>query len=68
VTSNDRSDWLDLERGLPTEEKDVAALRALRYPRMTDDAYLRFLAALGPSASAVLADKRGPRGRRFTLR
>ena len=42
----DDSDRLDLERGLPTSELDVAALRALRYPRMTDEEYFKFLREL----------------------
>jgi hypothetical protein len=67
VTSNDRSERLDLDRGLPTDERDVRALRALRYPRMDDVAYVRFLAALEPSDPAVLARKRGPRGDPFRL-
>ena len=32
MNSNDPSELLDLERGLPTTGRDVDALRALRYP------------------------------------
>ena len=64
---SDRSDRLDLERGLPTSESDVRALRALRYPRMTDDAYLHFLAALGAPDQEELRRKPGPRGEPFRL-
>ena len=42
MNSNDRSELLDLERGLPTTGRDVDALRALRYPKMTDAQYVRF--------------------------
>jgi hypothetical protein len=67
MSSNDRSEPLDLERGLPTTERDVAALRALRHPRMTDAQYVRFLATLAPPDRASLAAKRGPRGEAFSL-
>ena len=66
MNSNDRSEPLDLERGLPTTERDVEALRALRYPKMTDAQYVRFLASLPPPDRALLAAKRGPRGPAFT--
>ena len=67
MSSNDRSEPLDLERGLPTTERDVEALRGLRYPRMTDAQYLRFLASLTPPDRATLAAKRGPHGEAFSL-
>ncbi len=67
MTSNDRSEPLDLERGLPTTERDVEALRALRYPRMTDAQYVRFLATLAAPDRASLAAERGPRGEAFSL-
>ena len=67
MNSNDRSEPLDLERGLPTTERDVGALRALRYPRMTDAQYLRFLATLAAPDRASLAAKRGPHGEAFSL-
>ena len=67
MNSNDRSELLDLERGLPTTERDVEALRALRYPKMSDAQYVRFLAALAAPDRALLAAKRGPRGEAFSL-
>ena len=62
MSSNERSDHLDLARGLPTTARDVEALPALRYPSMTDDHYVRFLAALAATDRATLAEKRGPHG------
>ena len=67
MSSNDPTERLDLDRGLPTTERDVAALRALRYPSLTDDDYLRFLAALEPSTYTALKAKPGPRGSAFRL-
>lgn len=67
MNSNDRSEPLDLTRGLPTTERDVVALRALRYPKMTDVDYVRFLAALTAPDRASLAAKRGPHGEAFSL-
>jgi hypothetical protein len=67
MNSNDRSELIDLERGLPTTERDVQALRALRYPRMTDPQYVRFLATLAAPDRTVLAAKRGPHGVAFSL-
>ena len=67
MNSNDRSELLDLERGLPTTGRDVDALRALRYPKMTDAQYVRFLASLPPPDRALLASRRGPRGEAFSL-
>jgi hypothetical protein len=67
MNSNDRSEPLDLERGLPTSERDVEALRALRFPRMTDAQYVRFLATLTAPDRASLAAKRGPHGEAFSL-
>ncbi len=67
MSSNDRSEPLDLARGLPTTESDVDALRALRYPSMTDAEYVRFLATLEAPDHAALAAKRGPRGQAFRL-
>ena len=67
MNSNDRSELLDLDRGLPTTERDVEALRALRHPRMTDAEYLRFLATLTAPDRATLAAKRGPHGEAFSL-
>jgi hypothetical protein len=68
MNSNDHSEPLDLERGLPTTRRDVVALRALRYPRITDAQYVRFLATLATPDRATLAAKRGPHGEAFSLR
>jgi len=46
TTSNDRSDPLDLERGLPITERDVEALRDFRNPSTTDAEHARFSATL----------------------
>lgn len=67
MNSNDRSEPLDLQQGLPTTERDVEALRALRYPKMTDAQYLLFLTSLGAPDRASLAGKRGPQGEPFSL-
>jgi hypothetical protein len=67
MSSNDRSEPLDLQRGLPTTERDVEALRALRYPRMSDTEYVRFLATFTAYDRASLAAKRGPHGESFSL-
>jgi hypothetical protein len=67
MNSNDRSELLDLERGLPTTGRDVDALRALRYPKMSDAQYVRYLASLPPPDRALLASKRGPQGEVFFL-
>jgi hypothetical protein len=67
MNSNDRSEPLDLERGLPTTARDSAALRALRYPKMTDAEYVRCLATLTIPDHATLAAKRGPCGESFRL-
>lgn len=67
MSSNDRSEPLNLARGLPTTEQDVAALRALRYPSMTGLEYARCLASLPATPHAELAAKRGPRGEPFRL-
>jgi hypothetical protein len=67
MTSNDRSELLDLERGLPTTAQDTEALRALRFPKMTDDQYVRLLANLTQSNRSSLAAKRGPHGDAFSL-
>ena len=68
MSLNDRSELLNLDSGLPTTERDVEALRALRYPRMSDAQYVRFLAALTAPDRALLAAKRGPHGEAFSLR
>ena len=67
MNSNDSSEPLDLERGLPNTERDVEALQALRYPKMTDAQYLRFLASLRPPDRALLAARRGSQGEIVSL-
>ena len=67
MSSKNHSEPLDLERGLPTTEQDVAALRSLRYPSMTDTEYVRSLATLTARDQRALAAKRGPRGAVFAL-
>lgn len=67
MSSNDRSDRLDLETGLPTTAQDVTALRNLRSISMTDAEYVRFLAALPAPSFDQLAAKRGPMGEPFRL-
>ena len=67
MKSNDSSEPLDLARGLPTSERDVEALRALRYRKMTDAQYVRFLATFPATDRASLAAKRGPHGEAFSL-
>jgi hypothetical protein len=67
MSSNDRSEPLDLARGLPTSERDIAVLRGLRYPAMSDADFIRLLATLTPADHAALAAKRGPRGVAFRL-
>jgi hypothetical protein len=67
MNSNDPSELLDLDRGLPTTGRDVDALRALRHPVMTDAQYVRFLASLQPPDRVLLAAKRGPQGDVFSL-
>ncbi|HEY6547839.1 MAG TPA: hypothetical protein VI589_08025 [Vicinamibacteria bacterium] len=63
MPSNERSDRLDLEKGLPTSAADVLALRRLRQPRPVSTAeFLRFLALLGPPRPEDLRARRGPRG------
>jgi hypothetical protein len=48
------------------DERDRAALRKGARPRLTPEAYLRFLAEL-PVDHAALRKRRGPRGEPFTL-
>jgi len=52
---------------LPTSERDIAVLRGLRYPAMSDADFIRLLATLTPADHAALAAKRGPRGVAFRL-
>ncbi|MEQ8767724.1 MAG: hypothetical protein RL885_27730 [Planctomycetota bacterium] len=63
MSSNDAADRLDLDRDLPTTERDVEALRACRtLPRLDLEAYLAFLEAMGPLPQEELRKRRGPRG------
>ncbi|HSF03371.1 MAG TPA: hypothetical protein VLA62_10180 [Solirubrobacterales bacterium] len=67
--SSDFAEPLDLDRGLPTTDEDVRALRRLRYraPASLAD-YLRFLACVEPAPGATLRARPGPaRGRLFEL-
>jgi hypothetical protein len=60
MTSNES--LIDLERGLPTTQADIEALRrARRSPPMSPSEYLRFLSSLTVSMKA-LRERRGPRG------
>ncbi len=62
MSSSASPEPLDLERDLPTTAEDVAALRALPAPRLSFEAYLRFLAWLGPAAPATLRKRPVPAG------
>jgi len=63
MPSDDRSEPLDLERGVPTTPEDVAALRrARRLPTLSTEDYLRFLARLPLPSPEALRSRRGPRG------
>lgn len=69
MTSDERTNRLDLERDLPTTAEDVAALRRLCLRRpMELEAYFQFLATFPPATSEELAATKGPRGAKsFTL-
>ena len=70
MKSNDRSDRLDLESGLPTTAEDVRALRRVKKIRLihTFDAYLTFLRQFPSCGQAELRSRKGPRGNtRFSL-
>ena len=68
MSSDERPEPLDLDRGLPTTPEDVAVLRRLRLwpPTATRD-YLRALASLKPASWMALRARRGPRGEPFRL-
>jgi len=68
MSSNEKTDRLDLKNGPPTTEKDVETLRKLRDLPMTDAEYSRLLASVPPPSYEELAAKRGPRGEPFRLR
>ena len=69
MSSSDRSEPLDLEKGLPTTPDDVAALRRIRRsgPILTSEQYFRLLAALPQPSAEDLRRRRGPRGEPFRL-
>ena len=68
MSSRERSEPLDLERGLPTTAEDVAALRRIRSLGTLDGAaYLRALASLPQPSWDVLRARPGPRGEAFDL-
>jgi hypothetical protein len=65
MTSNARSDGLDLARDLPTAAEDVDALRRARGMGVLDlEAYLRFLERLPIPTLEALRRRPGPRGAR----
>jgi len=65
MSSNDRSERLDLARDLPTTAEDTEALRRVRAVGPLDlEAYLRFLEQLPPRTPGELRAKRGPRADR----
>jgi len=65
MKSKEPSPALDLERGLPTGPKDVAALRKPAAV-MSPAEYLEFLSQFTVSPAALRA-RPGPRGEPFTL-
>jgi hypothetical protein len=67
MRSNDPSEPLDLERGLPTSPEDVAALWRLKAGPVATDNYLVFLASLPAPSHEALRARPGPRGVPFTL-
>ena len=63
MKSVDQTNYLDLERDLPTTPEDVAALRRLRrHAAMDLDSYFQFLGSFPPAAVEELAARTGPRG------
>jgi len=69
MTSDERTNRLDLERDLPTTAEDVAALRRLQPRRAMElEAYFEFLASFPSATPEELAARKGPRGTEpFTL-
>ena len=68
MKSSDSSEFLSLDKDLPTTPDDVATLARLRGTGREDfAAYLRFLARFPPPPLAVLRARRGPGGTPFEL-
>jgi hypothetical protein len=68
MRSSGSSEWLSLDRDLPTSPEDVSVLAGLHGPGPEDLAgYLRFLAGFPPPPRAILEARRGPRGVPFVL-
>jgi hypothetical protein len=69
MTSSSKHSDLDLTRGVPTSDDDVAALRQVRAGRqLSTESYLRALASLEPPPLEVLrARKRARGGEAFRL-
>lgn len=67
MKSKERSEPLNLDRGLPTTPTDVEALQRIRSFRMSDDEYLAFLAQLPPSSANDLRKRGNTEGDPFTL-
>jgi hypothetical protein len=69
MSSSDRFEPLDLDRGLPTTPEDTVALRLLRrnLPVLTAEEYFRFLATLPHPSAEDLRRRRGPQGEPFRL-
>jgi len=58
---------LNLERDLPVTPEDVEALRRLRYPVPSPEAYRRFMERIGHASIEDLRRRKGPRGKPFEL-
>jgi hypothetical protein len=69
MKSNDHSDRLSLDRGLPTTSEDSEALRIAKVARSIGlDEYLLFLSRIQPLAPEELRSRRGPQAEsRFTI-
>jgi hypothetical protein len=68
MSSRERSEPLDLERGLPTTRADVVALRRIRgLGTLPTAAYLSALASLPRPSWETLRARPGPRGEVFDL-
>jgi hypothetical protein len=69
MTSSSKRSELNLARGVPTSDEDVAALRQVRAGRqLSTENYLRALASLEPPPLEVLrARKRARGGEAFRL-